>query len=84
MYFNPDKNNQAQEFAFQGDNLILNILNFYLTIFQLVVLLSFLQKAEIGINIITKLNNFLPQQTLLTIYKSIVRTHLHYGDIIYD
>ena len=37
---------------------------------------------EIGI--IKKLQNTLPRQALLTIYKSFVRPHLDYGDIIYD
>ena len=33
---------------------------------------------------IKKLSNTLPRDALLTIYKSIVRPHLDYGDIIYD
>ena len=37
---------------------------------------------EIGI--IKKLQNTLPRQALLTIYKSFVRPHLDYGDTIYD
>ena len=31
-----------------------------------------------------KFLNFLPRISLLTIYKSFIRRHLHYGDIIYD
>ena len=31
-----------------------------------------------------KLQNRLPRQVLLTIYKSLVRPHLDFGDIIYD
>ena len=31
-----------------------------------------------------KLNNLLPQQALLTIYKSLVIPHLDYGNIIYN
>ena len=37
-----------------------------------------------GIGIIKKLQNKLPRQGLLTIYKSFVRPHLDYGDNIYD
>ena len=33
---------------------------------------------------IKKLSNTLPRDALLTIYKSFVRSHLDYGDIIYD
>ena len=43
-----------------------------------------ISKANIGIGVIKKLNNTLPRKTLLTIYKSFVRPHLDYGDIIYD
>ena len=37
-----------------------------------------------GINVIKILNNLLPQQALLTIYKSFLRPNLDYGNIIYD
>ena len=30
------------------------------------------------------MNLSLPRSSLLTIYKSFVRPHLHYGDVIYD
>ena len=40
-------------------------------------------KATKGINIIRKMNLSLPQTSLLTIYKSFVRPHLDYGDVIY-
>ena len=36
------------------------------------------------IGIIRKLENALPRSALLTIYKSFIRSHLDYGDIIYD
>ena len=32
----------------------------------------------------TKMNLLLPRSSLLTIYKSFVRPHLDYGDVIYD
>ena len=33
---------------------------------------------------IKKLQNFLPRQSLLTIYKSFMRPHLDYEDVVYD
>ena len=33
---------------------------------------------------IRKLNSVLPRFSLLTIYKSFVRPHIDYGDVIYD
>ena len=36
------------------------------------------------VGIIRKLENVLPRSALLTIYKSFIRSHLDYGDIIYD
>ena len=47
-----------------------------------------LKKVESKVNkttgIIRKLQNVLPRSALLTIYKSFIRPHLDYGDIIYD
>ena len=37
-----------------------------------------------GIGIIKRLSNTLPRKSLLTIYKSFIRPHLDYCDIIYD
>ena len=37
-----------------------------------------------GIVIIRNLNKALPQHSLITIQKSLVRPHLDYGDIIYN
>ena len=37
-----------------------------------------------GIGIIKRLLNTLPRNSLLTIYKSFIRTHFYYCDIIYD
>ena len=37
-----------------------------------------------GIGIIKKLSKALPRYSLTTIYKSFVRPHLGYGDIIFD
>ena len=41
-------------------------------------------KFNKGVGVIKKLRNILPRKSLLTIYKSFVRPHLEYGDIIYD
>ena len=41
-------------------------------------------KANKGIGIIKRLSNTLPRKSLLTIYKSFIRPHLDYCDIIYD
>ena len=41
-------------------------------------------KANKGIGIIKRLSNTLPRKSLLTLYKSFIRPHLDYCDIIYD
>ena len=41
-------------------------------------------KVNNTIGIIRKLQNVLPRSAFLTIYKSLIRPHLDYGDIIYD
>ena len=43
-----------------------------------------ISKANKGIGIIKKLSNTLPRNSLLTIYKSFIRPHLDYCDILYD
>ena len=43
-----------------------------------------IKKATKGVNVIRKRNLFLPRFSLLTIYKSSVRPHLDYGDVVYD
>ena len=42
------------------------------------------KKVNKTIAILRKLQNILPRPALLTIYKYFVRTHLYYGNIIYD
>ena len=37
-----------------------------------------------GLGFLLKLSTLLPRQSLLTIYKSFIRTQLDYGDVIYD
>ena len=43
-----------------------------------------ISKAYRGIGVIKKTQNFLPRQSLLTTYKSFIRPHLDYGDVVYD
>ena len=45
---------------------------------------SLLKKVNKTVALLRKFQNILPRSTLLTIYKCFVRTHLDYGDIIYD
>ena len=42
-----------------------------------------ISKAYRGIGVIKKLQNNLCRQSLLTIYKSFIRHHLDYGDVVY-
>ena len=42
-----------------------------------------IKKATKGVNVIRKMNLLLPRSSLLTIYKSFVRSHLDYG-VIYN
>ena len=43
-----------------------------------------ISKAYRGNGVIKKLQNNLPRQSLLTIYKSFIRPHLDYGDVVCD
>ena len=43
-----------------------------------------LNKVNKTIGLLRKLQNTLPRPSLLTIYKSFIRPHLDYGNIIYD
>ena len=43
-----------------------------------------IRKANKGIGLINRLRKHVPRRSLLTIYKSYIRPHLDYGDIIYD
>ena len=43
-----------------------------------------ISKAYRGIGVVKKLQNDFPRQSLLTIYKSFIRPHLDYGDVVYD
>ena len=43
-----------------------------------------ISKANKGIGLLRKLYYFVPRDTLLSIYKSYIRPHLDYADVIYD
>ena len=43
-----------------------------------------ISRANKGIGLIKRLYSYLPRQSLLNIYKSFIRPHLDYGDVIYD
>ena len=42
------------------------------------------KKVNKTIGLLCKLKNTLPRTSLITIFKSFIRPHLDYGDIIYD
>ena len=42
------------------------------------------KKSMKGIGLLRNLQSFLPRTSLLTIYKSFIRPHLDYGDVVYD
>ena len=41
-------------------------------------------RANKGVGVITGLRRYLPRNSLLTIYKALIRPHLDYGDVVYD
>ena len=41
-------------------------------------------KANKTTGVLRKLQNILSRESLVTIYRSFIRSHLDYGDIIYD
>ena len=41
-------------------------------------------RANKGVGLITRLRRYLPRNSLLTIYKALIRPHLGYGDVVYD
>ena len=92
MIFNPDLSKQAQEVIFSRKIKKLN--NFF---FQkhlgltLDIKLNFLEhikgitkKISKTMGLLHKFQQILPRSTLLTIYKTFVRSQLDYADMIYD
>ena len=47
-------------------------------------LISVQSKTNKTLGLLRKLQNTLPRQALIIIYKALVRTHLDYGDVLYD
>ena len=45
---------------------------------------SIMNKINKTIGLLRKLQHYLPRSALITIYKSFIRPHLDYGDIVYD
>ena len=90
MNFNSDPLKQAQEVIF-NDNPVHQVASQkHLGIF-LERKLNFEEHFKTIVNkisktrgLLRKFQNFLPRKLLLTIYKSFIRLHLDYGDIIYD
>ena len=93
MSFNPDRSKQAQEVIFSRktsiqshpvltfDNNPVIILDEKLNFKE--HLKEKMSKAYKGIAVLRKLQNIIPRNSLLTIYKSFIRPHLDYGDTIY-
>ena len=88
MSFNPDISKQVHEVIFSRKSSV----SFHppLTVNNIPVARTNSQKhlgmqlVNKTIGVIRKLQNVLPRSALLTIYKSFIRPHLDYGDIIYD
>ena len=88
MNFNPDPNKKAQEVIFSRK---INKIKHPSLVFNQNLVKSFSSQKHLGkskvnkiIGLLRKLQNILPRQSLITIYKSFIRPHLDYGDIIYD
>ena len=77
MLFN---NNNVSEVNFQTHLGV--ILDVKLTFEE--YLKNVFNKANKTIGLLRKLSNLLPRQALVTIYKSFIRPHLDYGDVLYD
>ena len=100
MTFNPDLSKQVQEVIFSRKTVTIihpsitfNTVPIACTTCQehLDEKLSFcdrinakILKANKGTGIIKRFSNMLPRRSLLIIYKSFIRQHLDYCDIIYD
>ena len=77
MVFN--NNNVSQTFSQKHQGVILD--------FKLAFeehLNNVLAKVKKSISLLRKLRILLPRTTLITIYKAFIRSHLDYGDILYD
>ena len=77
MRFIPDPSKQAQKVK---DLLWLLTTRMYHKLIHISILVLFSNKT---IELLRKLENILPRSALLTIYKTFIRPHLEYGDIIH-
>ena len=85
MIFNPDPSKQAQEVIFRRKlnkdyhpHLAFNNNN---VTEHLKIILNKVNKT---VELLRKLHNILLKPALLTIYKRFIRSHLDYGNLIYD
>ena len=90
MIFNPDLSKQAQEIIFSRKT---NKVSHPTSTFNTVPVVGtpcqkylglYLSKANKGIGIIKKLSHILPRKSLITIFKSFIRPHLDYCNVICD
>ena len=97
MNFNPDTSTQSQKVVFSRKIKITThpqLLNLFSTIIQYMFLdfklnsqehfENMLIKVNKTIVLLRKLQKYSSQNIIIDIYKSFIRPHLHYGDIIYD
>ena len=95
MSFHPDRSKQAQEVIFSTKTRKVFHLNLYFSdqsIERSVAHKSSFtnyinnktNKSLKGFGLLCKISTLLPRQSLLTIYKSFIRSNLNYGDVICD
>ena len=100
MIFNPNVSKQTQEVLFSRKAITTNHITVYFNNVPLIrenfqkhqglildsklYFFDHIIKPTKCINVIRKVNPSLPGSSLFTIYKSFVRPHLDYGDVIHD
>ena len=98
MSFNPDPSKQAQEIIFSRkkmksshpsvyfNNIPVSSTSVYKHLGKLLQhhFKFLLNKVKKTIGLLRKFEQNLPRQSLITIYKSFIRPHLDYGDIVYN
>ena len=87
MSFNPDPNKKSQKVVFQQQQCFSGIIVGLTLDNRLIsdeLLTNVSNKISKTRRLLRKLQNMLPMPALLTIYKSFIRPHLDYSDIIYD
>ena len=82
MNFNPDPTKQAQVHQVQLQKHLGLFFDPKLSFDEHIQCISIKTRKIIGL--IRKLQPIMPRTALLTIYKSFLRPHLDYGDVIYD